>query len=219
MRVRWGDQRGAAMVMTAIYLSTLLLFIGLALDYGRAHLLRAQLQTALDAATLAGALQSDSWVEITVLRRQWYKVTDWCWDPDNGDYYRCGSHWEYRNADVCCIKGLEQDLLPAGWRGRVDCNWTYDCLGPRVDRAWLVMRDSAYDWARDAFARNATWPQGSGGVALREFWVGPDPGGQTRLAGKAVVALPTSFLRLAGITEIPVSRTAAAEPVRRPTRR
>ncbi|MFZ5825169.1 MAG: pilus assembly protein TadG-related protein, partial [Bacillota bacterium] len=41
------------MVIVALFLTLLLLFTGLALDLGRAHLLRAQLQTAVDAGALA----------------------------------------------------------------------------------------------------------------------------------------------------------------------
>lgn len=219
MRVRWREQGGAAMVLLAISLMTLLLVTGLALDYGRAHLLRAQLQTALDAATLAGALQATPWVEITVRRRYWYRATDYCYDPDNGIFYPCGAHWEWRDASVPGLVGREYDLLPDGWRRRVDCAWRYECLGAQVDRAWIELKPDAYDWARDAFRRNADWPQGPAGVRVRDFWIGPDPGGRPWVAGRAVLAFPTSFLRLVGIGEVAVFRTAAAEPVRRERRR
>lgn len=212
----WREQRGAAMILTAVSLMTLLLLTGLALDYGRAHLLRAQLQTALDAAALAGALQSEPWVKVTVLRREWFQVQDQCWDPENGVWYGCGWHWESRSADSCCLTGKEIDLVyREAWRQQVACGWPYDCLGTRIEESWIVLGDSALDWARDAFARNAAWPRGPGGVTLREFWVGPDPGGQARVAARAVLALPTGFLRLAAVSEIRVARTAAAEPVRR----
>lgn len=54
------------MALTAIAMVLLLLFAGLALDFGRTHLLRAQFQTALDAAALAGALEVIPMVEIAI---------------------------------------------------------------------------------------------------------------------------------------------------------
>lgn len=62
--MRWlRDDRGATMAIVAVALTGLLLCAGLALDFGRAHLLQAQLQTAVDAGALAGALQVAPMVE------------------------------------------------------------------------------------------------------------------------------------------------------------
>lgn len=212
-------QRGASLVMTAIFLFILLLFCGLALDYGRAYLLRAQLQTAVDAAVLAGALQAEPWVEIVVRRWRWRQVWEYCWDPEREEWYRCGYHWERRRADVT-LEGNENALLyREEWRELVDCSWPYQCLEPpEVTREWIILPDDAGDWARQAFLRNADWPDGPGGVNLRELWFGTNPDAGAVMA-RARAALPTTLLRLVGIGEVEVVRQAEAEPFRYDKRR
>lgn len=49
------DEGGFAVVLVAVFLPILLLFAGFSLDYGRAFMLRHDLQSAADAASLAGA--------------------------------------------------------------------------------------------------------------------------------------------------------------------
>lgn len=56
--MRWiNEERGASLVIVAVLLPLLLLLAGIGLDLGRAQLLAARLQTAVDAAALAGAMQ------------------------------------------------------------------------------------------------------------------------------------------------------------------
>jgi hypothetical protein len=49
------DERGFLTAATALLLPLMLLFTGLFIDYGRCHVVRGELQTAVDAAALAGA--------------------------------------------------------------------------------------------------------------------------------------------------------------------
>ncbi len=49
------DDRGSVMIMAAIFMSLLLLMIGLCIDVSRIYLTRAELQNAADAAALAAA--------------------------------------------------------------------------------------------------------------------------------------------------------------------
>lgn len=208
------SEQGATLVLVAIYVSLLLVLAGLALDFGRGHLLRAQLQTALDAAVLAGSLQAEPWATITVERRRWYRVRDYCWDPEREEWYHCGYHWEWERADFS-LTGTEAALVwRQEWRESRDCQWRYECLGFTIDAAWVELPDDAVDVARDVFGRNATWPRGRVGAIIRELEIGADPNA-ARVTGRATLAMPTTFLRLAGVDEIEVSRSAAAEPVRR----
>lgn len=205
------DQRGATLVMTVIFMFTLLLACGLALDFGRAWLLRTHLEMALDAAALSGALQAEPWVRIRVPRLYWYRVWEYCRDPETGELVRCGWHWESRDESVV-LEGTEAALLwRREWRDRVDCNWPYTCDEPEVLRRWVVLNDEALDWARDAFIRNSRWPPG---VMLREFGLSTVPA-RAGVRATARLAMPTSFLRLIRIDELSVARSATAEPVRR----
>ncbi len=52
------DDRGFVTVITAITLPVMLLFAAFALDFGRAFILKHELQSAADAAALAGASQA-----------------------------------------------------------------------------------------------------------------------------------------------------------------
>ena len=53
---QWGDESGQMIVMLAVSLSTLLAFMGLAVDVGLLFHARRQVQTAADAAASAAAL-------------------------------------------------------------------------------------------------------------------------------------------------------------------
>ena len=52
---RLTDDRGSVLAFTAIIFVVLLLITGLVIDFGRAYVVLAQLQAAIDAAALAGA--------------------------------------------------------------------------------------------------------------------------------------------------------------------
>src|SRR6476619_4206794 len=54
-RIEFRSERGVALVYTAVLLTVLLIFTGLAVDSGRAYLVKAQLSKAVDGAALAAA--------------------------------------------------------------------------------------------------------------------------------------------------------------------
>lgn len=203
------------MVLMVVFLFTLLLFGGLVLDYGRAHLLRSQLQTALDAGALSGALDSEPWIHIKVLRWRWHRVWEYCWDPVEEEEYICGWHWDETPAHVE-LEGREEDIWWYDrWRSMVSCAWPYTCgREPEVLRRWIVMLDDAAWEAEHTFRLNATWPDR---VNLKAFAVGTSPD-STAVEVEATLGLPTTLLRLVGIHEITVQRRAAAVPVRRSIR-
>jgi Flp pilus assembly protein TadG len=60
MRFRISDQRGFALIYIAITMVTLLLFTGLAIDSGRAYVVKAQLTKAVDGAALGAARMLNS---------------------------------------------------------------------------------------------------------------------------------------------------------------
>ena len=58
--VRRRDEKGFALIYVAVFLTALLLFIGLAVDTGRAYVVKAQLSKAVDGAALGAARMLNS---------------------------------------------------------------------------------------------------------------------------------------------------------------
>lgn len=201
------------MVILALALTLLLLFTGLALDFGRAHLLRAQLQTAVDAGALAGALQVEPMVTLEVDR--WLAVEDWCPDPVSGKPYPCLT-WELVNP--AAASGSWKDLVTKnGWRRAVaiQCGWPHRCAADFiVAQEWLVLPPTTERAAREAILLNATWPGGPHGATLEAMSVDVHPD-SAAVTASAVLKLPTHFLRLVGLHELRLSRSGTATPVRR----
>lgn len=207
------EQSGAVMVIAAVALTTLLLFAGLALDFGRAHLLRAQLQTAVDAASLAGALQVIPMVSLEVER--WEEVAFTRIDPISQKPYL---YYELVRVPAAGAAGTEWDLIRrGGWRSAVawQCRTPYRCVDDyRILRQWLVLPDNTATVARETFSRNAIWPGGSGGAQVTGLDVGVDQQ-KVEVTTTARLRAPTTFLKLAGIPYLDIHRTGSAIPVRR----
>lgn len=208
------EERGAVMVLASVTMTILLLFAGLALDFGRAHLLKAQLQTAVDAGALAGALQVVPKVELEIDR--WVIVDEWCTDPITRQPYLC-SYWE--TASPARVYGTEWELIFQNrWleAAGAQCYWPYRCDSVyRIVREELHMPPSTTPVAESTFYKNAVWPSGSHGARL----TGP-PAVQVNHAKAEVtvtagLTTPTPFLKLVGIRELRVTRTGSAVPVRR----
>lgn len=200
------------MVMAALSLTVLLLFAGLALDFGRAHLLRAQLQTAVDAAALAGALQVVPMVELSIPR--WEAEDDTCTDPVTHREYTC-RHW-YATSPVD-LEGPEWNLLNlGGWRSAAgaQCTWPFRCNSPRIVREWLVLPPSTAGVAENTFYKNAAWPVGDFGARVDNLEIAIDPD-KAQVTATAALTTPTSFLKLVGIQELHIARTGSAVPVKR----
>lgn len=205
-------ERGAVMAVAALTLTVLLLFAGLALDFGRAHLLKAQLQTAVDASALAGALQVRDMVELEIERLE--LVEWWCTDPVTKTNYRCDS-WD--PATPVRVEGTKSALIRGdGWRRQVAsrCTGSYMCPGDyRIVRSWLELPRDTGAVAEDAFLRNATWPGGTLGATVEDVQVRIDQD-KTEVTTSATMTVPTSFLKLVGIDYLKFTRTGSAVPVR-----
>lgn len=61
------DERGQVLILLAVAMTVLFLFSAMMLDFGRVHLVRTQLQAAVDAAALAGVSQADVKIKINPL--------------------------------------------------------------------------------------------------------------------------------------------------------
>lgn len=204
------EERGAVMVMAAATLTILLLFAGLALDFGRAHLLRAQLQTAVDAASLAGALQVIPMVDLTIERMELVDRT--CYDPVTKKPYDC-PEWQWRQPIQ--LSGSEYDLLPDRWLtvAGYQCAWPYSCHTMRITREWRLLPESTVPVSQNTFHQNATWPAGALGPQVQNLTITIDQA-KAEVTARATMTMPTTFLRLAGISELTFTRKGSAEPVR-----
>lgn len=207
------EEKGAVMVMAALSLTILLLFTGLALDFGRAHLLKAQLQTAVDASSLAGALQVVPMVELEIDRWRW--VSEWCTDPVSKRPYDC-SYWE--RASPARVSGTEWDLIfQGGWLQAAgsQCWSPYQCDNTyRKVREWVILPPDTRDVAVAAFYMNATWPGAGLRPDIQDLTINIDHS-RAEVTATAALSTPTTFLKLIGIHELRFTRTGSAIPVRR----
>lgn len=204
--------RGGVLVTTALAFLVLLLFAGMALDFGRAHLLKAQLQTAVDSSALAGALQVVPMVAIE--RDRWVLDEDTCYDPVTGAPYDC-STWS--RVTPAKAEGRERYMKREnGWQIETasQCSGSFRCNSYRITREWLVLPDSTEPTAREAFSKNNAWPVGKLGATVEGVTVTIDRT-KAEVTTTSTIHIPTTFLRLIGITELRFTRHGSAQPVRR----
>lgn len=202
--------RGGVLVTTAVAFLALLLFAGMALDFGRAHLLKAQLQTAVDASALAGALQVVPMMAIE--RERWVLVDRTCTDPITKKPYDC-PFWE--RVSPATAEGRERDLKGNGALAATasQCDDPFRCGSVRVTRQWLVLPTSTEPMAREAFDKNRAWPIGNLGATVEGVSVTIDQS-KAEVTTTSTIHIPTTFLRLIGINELRFTRHGSAQPVR-----
>jgi hypothetical protein len=209
------SEQGAVAVFTALCVTLLFLFTGLALDFGRVHLLRAQLQTAVDAAALAGALQVVPMVDLEIDR--WIASEGTCSDPATGRQYRC---LVWSGATPVQISGPEWDLLIQNrWQtaAQSQCSWPYRCGGsPTVTGRKLILPPNTEAITQETFEKNALWPN-TLGTQVAALSVRPDDRDpqKPKVTATARLVTSTSFLKLVGIRQMQITRSGTAVPVRR----
>jgi len=207
------DTRGATLVMTAMAMSALFLFAGLALDFGRAYVLKAQLQTAVDAAALAGALQVIPMAELSINRRR--AVETECWDPVSGTYYDC---LDWRDTSSVRVTGTQWELIAQKkWKQAAgdSCTWPFRCTGYKTVREWLVLPNSTVPTAENTFHQNERWPSGGALSARVEGLSVTVNHARAEVTASARMTTPTTFLKLVGIQELSFERKGTATPVKR----
>ena len=182
-------ERGAALLMTCLVIAAFLLLAGALTDLARAWVAREDLQTAVDAAALAGAAGTEGrtrYVEITV----GYGHCETCCDED--------SCW------CCCqcdppvtLRGTEKYLVEqGGWRRGTCCD---RFLG--TEERWIRYPADTRQVAEEIL--NINWPDLLEEKKWSDVTVYPDynpygPSVRARTQG----SLSTVLLKLAGIDEI-----------------
>lgn len=226
------DERGVLMPWTAIILPLLLMMLGAATDLGLAMATRAGLQTMADAAAQAGAAQGERWLAATVQRdcqathsywvEPWYHCLEA--DPKAGkcrDGHWHEGHWASYSYSIPDPEPPAVDRIKkaalidrAGWQGYT---WSgthngdpASCVpaGYTLTKQWSEFPRPDTDNATLATGwRNGDWlPAGVSpklDIAIE--------GGSASMAGApdavtvvASAVVPTHFLRIVGIEEIPV---------------
>ncbi len=226
------DERGVLMPWTAVTLPLLLMMLGAAADLGTAMAARAGLQTMADAAASAGAAQGERWLSATVRRdcqathtywvKPWYHCLET--DPKTGrctDGHWHEGHWasySYSIPDpeppvVGEVKKAEF-IDRGGWRGYT---WSgshngdpASCTpgGYTLDKQWSEFPhpdtenvSEATGWRNGAFLPAGVTPKLDLAIEERSAGVAGAPDAVTVVASAVV---PTHFLGIVGIKEIPV---------------
>lgn len=189
------DERGFALLFTVLTVSVLLLFAGLATDFARLWVAREDLQTAVDAAALAGAGEGQRHVKITVGQGDWV-----CHTSDDGTV-SCSCEPRPSRTMV----GTERQLIEqGGWR-RHRCDYF---LG--IERRWIEYPPSTGTVALQTL--DANWPrflspEAGGAATNKEVAVYPS-GPQVRV--RAAGAMDTTFLKIANIESLATAKCGQA---------
>lgn len=194
------DERGAVLLMTVLLMTVLLLMAGLVSDFARAWVAREQLQTAVDAAALSGARNGVRYVTVTVQRGheecetscdEWGCYTS-CWCEDDG---------------IEETSGTEKYILEQGGWEENHCD---SLLG--TEERWIVFPYNTYSVADGML--DANWPDllsGDNGqkdyADISEYESGPY---YPSVAARAGGRVETTFLKITGIEDLPVSRCGQA---------
>src|SRR5690606_21931105 len=169
--MRWlKDDRGAALPVAVVLLSLLVAGLSVLWDWSRAQIHWRGLQTAADAAALAGAMEGERWARVRVDKQR--RVCSTRTSPDGTQTRQCRTEHQTATLD-----GLEDELLrddgrgQNGWRRRAGCaiggNWK--CTATVLGRWIEIDRARAERAARDAFNANLLTmdPLGAGGFSWR----------------------------------------------------
>lgn len=101
------DERGAILLLTVLLLTMLLVLAGIGADLARMWVAREQAQTAVDAASLAGALNAERYVTVRV-EKGYY---DYWTDSDGHTHKKCATSGTVNRS------GLEEYMIKErGWK-------------------------------------------------------------------------------------------------------
>lgn len=180
------DEKGYALLFTVLTVSVLILFAGLTTDFARLWVAREDLQTAVDAAALAGAGEAQRYVKITV-QPGWYECDeDGCWCVHGSSH---------------STTGKERQLIDqGGWR-RHPCDRFHG-----IERRWIEYPSSTGTVAMQTLDLN--WPrflspEAGGAVTNKEVKIYQD-GPQVRV--QAAGTMDTTLLRVAGISSLSTAK-------------
>lgn len=180
------NERGsvALVLLATIALPAVFGLAGVALDFGRQSIQRSRLQTAADAGSLAGSMESDKYVNLIVMAD--------CSVCDRRDMFgNCiASHTESRTRQHTGV--LARDALAVASSG-----WPDNCSYRRHDvvSAWAELRAGAEAVAEETFRHNAPWADQ---VAVRRI-------GRDTVEVSANDSWDTGFLRFFGIRRLGAS--------------
>lgn len=141
-------ERGSVSSLFLVSSWTLILFgLVVGADFGRVYFYREQMQTAADAAALAGAQQIKRMVKVKVQREVW----------DANYEYDCeyDGNWVKTNCNygkyVSTTDGEKQGAYPLSWRNDL-CSGNFKCTGEPTYTCWLEPKEGRWERADEAAA-------------------------------------------------------------------
>lgn len=197
---RLQSESGIVLPLVALTLLVMVLVAALTTEIGAAILQREHLQTAVDAAALAGALNAEPWLAAEVLRSR--LVCQQVADQKGNLVPSCS--WSYETVQLTG----RQSVLTRSWAAQAGCDtggWT--CTSrPQVIRRWITFPSGTAQVVTDTFWANVP--------SRSDLTVSPP---QVRLAAESATvtvsttaALRTHLLRVVGIPSLPLQRVSTA---------
>jgi len=199
-------QRGVVIPLAAITLAAMILVAALAVEVGAAILQREHMQTAVDAAALAGALNAEPWLAIRVDRSRHL-----CEEvPDEKGVLQRSCWWEY---DSVNLTGRQEELVGT-WPARAGCgSGGWSCPGsPEVLRRWVEFPADTQRVVEAAFWANAP-VRADATIDMPEIRAVASSASVTVSASGT---LRTRLLRLAGVASLGLHRSGRAVAQLRP---
>ncbi len=200
LRLRVHREEGVVLPLVALTLLAMVLVAALSTEVGAAILEREHLQTAVDAAALAGTLNAEPWMSVQVQRSR----LNCKWDTDSTGQPVQSCFWSY---DAVALTGRQNDLV-RNWAAEAGCGAAgWRCAArPQVLHRWVI------------------FPPGTAEVVRQTFWANvpsrpdvtvssPDiriAAGNATVTVSATGSLRTRLLRLIGIASLPLSRRSVA---------
>lgn len=207
MRHVLANERGTVVLLfLGLFLPLFLLASAVALDFGAAHIHRQRLQTAADAAALAGAREHDIFADITAYGRQWVTHTTCAKQDQQGKCLRWETWGHYHTHSWSAPRVLARNA-EAEARMLVPTGWEYTGYAAANLRAELRSRVQVEEAASEAWRVNAALAVGASAPSINI--VGKDT---VDVSGSAEQR--TGFLGLFGVTRLGerIWSTATAEP-------
>ena len=132
-------ESGQLLPLTAGFIIIAVLLLAIVVDFGRYTVEKEKLQTASDAASLAAAKNVERWVELEVVVGMKKVETEL-------SYMCIYCRDEYGNIIISRTAiGLEDDLLPYGYRSYCCSECDENICYPILKRRWVNYTDSGHD--------------------------------------------------------------------------
>lgn len=165
------DKRGMVLVWAAVWILAAMGVAAIVIDLGRLYVVREQVQTAVDAGSLAASLHGVRYVKVEVpdrVKTEGRKdvCCDTCCDTTCDDSGNCTKDCYDCNCDDCCVSNVTTNLGPVyiegkrthiwdkeEWYGKAECGSCGDCCRVECGEAKVVEQWIEYPSGTEQEAR------------------------------------------------------------------